>query len=144
MKKIFIILVLLFPSSLIAETFKCQLEYYDMHDNKTSFELFIDTGDTDAEFIVLLDKDGKYRQKVTAITSVGKVYSDDYPLAGQKVSNDAYFNMVNSISVQGFFIHLLRTVPIDISLYNADNITISIYDPGLPFFTKNVIEGVCK
>lgn len=115
-----------------------------MHDEKKSFELFIDTGDPDAEFIVLLDKDQKYRQTVTAITSVGKVYSDDYPLAGQKVSDDAYFHTVNSISVQGFFVHLMRTVPIDIKIRSSDNIVISLYDPGHGNFTNNVVEGVCK
>ena len=146
MKKTLIILVLLFSSSVFAETFKCQLEYYDMLDNKTSFELFIDTGDTDTEFIVAYDKDQNYRQIVVAIHSIGKVYSDNYPSGGQKIANDAYFSMVNSLFVKGFFVHLMRTVPIDISMYNLnpDTIEISIYDPSLINLSGTNAKGFCE
>ena len=146
MKTLLTLFVLCFSSSVVAETFKCQLEYKDVFEKIIPFELFIDTGDTDTEFIVALDKDQKYRQIVVAIHSIGKVYSDNYPSGGQKITNDAYFNMVNSMFVKGFFVHLNRTVSIDIDIknLNTDKIQISIYDPSLINLSGTNAKGSCK
>ena len=146
MKTPLALFVLLFSSSVFAETFKCQLEYEDVFEKIIPFELFIDTGDTDTEFIVAYDKDQNYRQIVVYIHSIGKVYSDNYPSGGQKIANDAYFSMVNSLFVNGFFVHLMRTVPIDISMYNLnpDTIEISIYDPSLINLSGTNAKGFCK
>ena len=141
MKTLLTLFVLFFSSSVVAETYKCQLEYINVFEEIIPFELFIDTGDSDTEFIVALDKDQNYRQIVVAIHSIGKVYSDNYPLAGQKVSNDAYFSMVNSMFVQGFFVHLNRTVSIDMHLNPGK---ISIYDPSLINLSGTNAKGSCK
>ena len=147
MKTFLTLFVLFFSSSVVAETFKCQLEYTDLFEKIIPFELFIDTGDTNVGPIVLLDKNKNLKQIILpVIQSVGKVYSDNYPSGGQKIANDAYFSMVNSLFVKGFFVHLMRTVSIDISMYNLnpDTIEISIYDPSLINLSGTNAKGFCK
>ena len=147
MKILLTLFVLLFSSTVFSETFKCQLEYKKISGEDVSFELFIDTGDTDTGFAVLLDKKNEeIKQIITNIQSVGKVYSDNYPY-NTKIEEDAYFSMNNNMFVRGFFINVQRAVPIDIDLknINPDEILISIYDPTIILFDgRNNIEGVCK
>ena len=145
MKILLTLFVLCFSSSVVAETFKCQLEYQDVFGDTTSFELFIDTGDTNVGPIVLLDKNKNLKQIILpGIQSVGKVYSDNYPSAGQKISDDAYFFMVNSLLVHGFFVHTGRMVLIDIDLFDSDKISISISDPTHLAFSRDNSKGFCK
>ena len=145
MKKIFIILVLLFSSSVVGETFKCQLEFHDYLD-KTTYELFIDTGDTDVGSAILLDKNNSFKQIITTtIKSVGKIYSDNYPLAGQKISDDAYFTLISPWSVGGFFVHVGNIVLFYIDIKQlSDKISIRVLDQNHTLLSETNSKGFCE
>jgi len=131
----------------VGETYTCKLSYQDSSD-QNSYDIII-TINEDANIgpIVLLDKNNSFKQMIVPnIQSVGKVYSDNYPLGGGKVIADAYFTMISPWSIQGFFVNMLNFIPLQINIkqLDPDKILIWIQDPTHIMFSEINSKGECN
>ena len=148
MKILLTLFVLFFSSSVLAETYKCLLNYNDGYSDQKSYEVIIVIHEgTDAGPIVLLDKNNSFKQIIVpGIQTIGKVHSNDYPFAGGKISSDAYFTTISPWSIQGFFVNGINFIPfqIDIKQLNPEKILIWIHDPTHIIFSENNSNGECK
>ena len=148
MKKIFIILVLFYSTSVFSETYTCKLSYKDGYSDQNSYDIIITIHeDANVGPIVLLDKQNSFKHMIVpGIQSVGKVYSDNYPFGGGKIIADAYFTMISPWAIQGFFVNMLNFIPlqIDIKQRDPEKILIWIHDPQHIMFSNTNSKGECK
>ena len=140
--KTLVVILVLFSSSLFAEVFNCEMILTGEKYGNQKYKLLVDTGNEEFSYLGTFDENGKIKEIIYDVVSVGKIYLDTgNPYSLGKVNKDVYFHHKNSHEHVGIF-YANSASTINITKMFSDNWKIYITDTTSNF--DYVQKGVCE